>query len=237
MLYERTANAMSVDGSGLMWRARRFWRVRGRKAAPLAAIVAVHGVLFWMMSNGMLNKVAQAVIPKVVTVSFVASPEPLKPPEPKTVPVVVQVPKFIPPMPVLPTPQTQPTITVAPPAPRNVEPTPPTAAAPVSTPTPTPPAPAPAAPKTINGADYIRPPQVVYPNIARRMGESGTVLLRVLINVKGQAEQVVIQKSSGSSNLDEAGRQAVLRALYKPYVEDGKAIPVYALVPINFQLG
>jgi protein TonB len=29
----------------------------------------------------------------------------------------------------------------------------------------------------------------------------------------------------------------VLRALFKPHVEDGKAIPVYALVPINFQLG
>ena len=238
MFYERTANAMSVDGSGLMWRARRFWRVRGRKAAPLAAIVAIHGVLFWMMSNGMLNKVAQAVMPKVVTVSFVASPEPLKPPpEPKTVPLVVQVPKFIPPMPVLPTPQTQPTITVAPPSPRNAEPTPPATPVAVTTPTPTPPAPAPAAPKTIHGADYIRAPQPVYPNIARRMGESGTVLLRVLINVKGEAEQVLIQKSSGSTNLDEAGRQAVLRALYKPYIEDGKAIPVYALVPINFQLG
>lgn len=238
MFYERAAQAMSVDGSGLLWRARRLWRVRGRKAAPLAAIVLVHGVLFWMMGNGMLNKVAQAVMPKVVTVSFVASPEPLKPPpEPKTVPLVVQVPKFIPPMPILPTPQTQPTITVAPPAPRNVEPTPPTAVAPVAAPTPAPPVAAPAAPKTINGADYIRAPQPVYPNIARRMGESGVVTLRVLINVKGEAEQVVIQKSSGSSNLDEAGRQAVLRALYKPYIEDGKAIPVYVLVPVNFQLG
>jgi len=48
---------------------------------------------------------------------------------------------------------------------------------------------------------------------------------------------VVIHKSSGSSNLDEAGRQAVLRALYKPNMEDGKPVPVYALVPINFQLG
>jgi protein TonB len=62
-------------------------------------------------------------------------------------------------------------------------------------------------------------------------------MLRVLIGEKGQAEQVTIQKSSGSEKLDEAGRQAVLRALYKPYIEDGKAIPVYALVPINFQLG
>jgi protein TonB len=29
----------------------------------------------------------------------------------------------------------------------------------------------------------------------------------------------------------------VLRALYKPFIEDGKAVPVYVLVPINFQLG
>ena len=77
----------------------------------------------------------------------------------------------------------------------------------------------------------------MYPGISRRMGETGIVMLRVLINEKGTAEQVVIHKSSGSSNLDEAGRQAVMRALYKPYVEDGKAIPVYALVPVNFQLG
>lgn len=237
MLYERTASAMSVDGSGLMWRAKQLWRTRGRKAAPLIAIVALHGALFWMMNNGMLRQVAQAVMPKVVTVSFVASPEPLKPPPqpPKTVPVVAHVPNFIPPMPILPTPQTQPTITVAPPTPRTSEPTPPAAPGPVTAPTPAPPAPA--APKTITGVEYIRAPQPVYPNIARRMGESGTVLLRVLIGEKGQAEQVIIQKSSGSTNLDEAGRQAVLRALYKPYIEDGKAIPVYALVPINFQLG
>nr|GEU28145.1 hypothetical protein [Tanacetum cinerariifolium] len=229
MLYERTSSGMSMDGAGLAWRAKQFWRTRGRKAAPLTAIVAVHGVLFWMMSNGMLNQAVQAVMPKVVNVSFVASPEPLKPEPtpPKTVPVVTKVPTFIPPMPVLPTPQTQPTITVAPPTPRTSEPSTPVATAPVSAPTPAPAAPA--APKTITGVEYIRAPQPVYPNIARRMGESGVVLLRVLIGEKGQAEQVVIQKSSGSTNLDEAGRQAVLRALYKPYIEDGKAIPVYAL--------
>ena len=73
--------------------------------------------------------------------------------------------------------------------------------------------------------------------MSRRMGETGTVTLRVLIGEKGLAEQVVIQQSSGSANLDEAGRQAVLRALYKPHVEDGKHVPVYVLVPINFQLG
>ena len=150
-------------------------------------------------------------------------------------PVVKLTQTYIPPMPQLATPQVEPTITVAPPTPRTNQPSTPAVAGPVAPPTPAPAAPA--APKTITGVEYIRAPQPVYPSMARRMGESGIVMLRVLIGEKGQAEQVTIQKSSGSEKLDEAGRQAVLRALYKPYIEDGKAIPVYALVPINFQLG
>jgi protein TonB len=95
---------------------------------------------------------------------------------------------------------------------------------------------APAGPRVISAVEYIRAPQPVYPSSSRRMGEQGIVTLRVLVNEKGYAEQASIQKSSGSSNLDEAGRAAVMRALFKPYVEDGKAQPVYVVVPINFQI-
>lgn len=238
MTYSRTAPSLSVDDAGTPPRMRRQAKPRGRRFAPLVAIVAGHALLFYAVSSGMMSKIATVVMPKVVTVTFVASPEPLTPapPPPKTVPVVQLTPTYIPPMPVLSTPQVEPTITVAPPAPRTSQPAVPAVAAPVAAVAPPAPA-APAAPKTITGVEYIRAPQPVYPSIARRMGESGVVMLRVLIGEKGQAEQVTIQKSSGSEKLDEAGRQAVLRALYKPYIEDGKAIPVYALVPINFQLG
>ncbi|UMR31467.1 energy transducer TonB [Massilia sp. MB5] len=88
----------------------------------------------------------------------------------------------------------------------------------------------------MTGVEYVRAPQPVYPSISRRMGESGVVTLRVLISEKGLPEQATIQKSSGSSNLDEAGRQAAMRSLFKPFMEDGKPVPVYVLVPINFQL-
>ena len=237
MTYSRTAPSPSADDIAAPWREQRQAKLPGRKFAPLVAIVAGHALLFYAINSGMMSKIAVAVMPKVVTVTFVASPEPLKPaaPPPQTVPVVKLTPTYIPPMPVLATPQVEPTITVAPPAPRTAQPSAPAVAVSVA---PAPPAPAvPSAPKTITGVEYIRAPQPVYPSIARRMGESGIVMLRVLIGEKGQAEQVTIQKSSGSEKLDEAGRQAVLRALYKPYIEDGKAIPVYALVPINFQLG
>jgi protein TonB len=82
----------------------------------------------------------------------------------------------------------------------------------------------------------VRAPAPVYPSISKRLGETGVVMLRVLISEKGLAEQAQIHKSSGYSNLDEAGRQAALRAVFKPYLEDGKAVPVYVLVPINFSL-
>jgi protein TonB len=236
MTYERTAPALSADDAGLAQELTLQWRTRARKFAPLAAIVAGHAVMFYMINSGMLRQVTHAILPQVVNVTFVASPEALKPaPPPKTVPVMPQMPAFVPPLPQLNIVQTEPTITMPPPQPRTSD-TAPTVA--VSAPVAAPPAPpAPATPKTVSGVEYIRAPQPVYPSIARRMGESGTVTLRVLIGAKGLAEQVEIQKSSGSANLDEAGRQAVLRALYKPYVEDGKPVAVYALVPINFQLG
>lgn len=235
MTYGRPAHALTGDDSGLARKRKAQWRANGRKFAPFAAIVLGHAVLFYAINSGMLRNVTKALLPQVVNITFVASPEPLKqtPPPPKTVPVVQKTPTFVPPLPQLNTVQTEPTITLPPPQPRTADATPSTAApAPVAAPAPA----APSVPKTVSGVEYIRAPQPVYPSIARRMGETGTVTLRVLIGEKGLAEQVVIQKSSGSANLDEAGRQAVLRALYKPHVEDGKPVPVYALVPINFQL-
>lgn len=209
---------------------------RGRKLAPMAAIVVGHAVVFYLAYSGMLRTVTHAILPQVVNVTFVATPEPLKaPPPPKVMPLVPPKQTFVPPLPQVNIVQTEPTITLPPPQPRASDPAPAVAAPAAAV---APPAPAqPSAPKTVSGVEYVRAPQPVYPSISRRMGETGTVMLRVLIGEKGTAEQVTIQKSSGSSNLDEAGRQAVLRALYKPHVEDGKAIPVYALVPINFQLG
>ncbi len=209
---------------------------RGRKLAPMAAIVVGHAVVFYLAYSGMLRTVTHAILPQVVNVTFVAAPEPLKaPPPPKVVPLVQPKQTFVPPLPQVNIVQTEPTITLPPPQPRPSEAAPAVAAPAAAVAPPAPPQPS--APKTVSGVEYVRAPQPVYPSISRRMGETGTVMLRVLIGEKGTAEQVTIQKSSGSSNLDEAGRQAVLRALYKPHVEDGKAIPVYALVPINFQLG
>ncbi len=114
----------------------------------------------------------------------------------------------------------------------------PIAVAPAPAPVAAPAAPASAArgPVTVSGVEYLSPPKVDYPISARRAGLEGKVLLRLLIDEKGLPQRADVQQSSGHVRLDEAARAAAMRALFKPHVEDGQPMPVYALVPISFSL-
>ena len=64
-------------------------------------------------------------------------------------------------------------------------------------------------------ADYLHNPPPAYPRMSRRMGEQGTVLLRVFISAEGRAEKADIRTSSGYARLDEAalcpGAEALAR--------------------------
>jgi protein TonB len=209
---------------------------KGKQFGPFASIVVLHVVLFYALQNGMLRQAVHAALPEVITVSFVTPPEPPKPTPPsapKTVKLSAPQPRaIVPPLPQLAVAPTEPTITV-PQQPAEAAPAVVAAAAPVATPAPTP---APASPRTVSSVEYLRMEQPKYPSISRRLGETGVVMLRILINDRGLPEQVIVQKSSGFANLDEAGRQAALRSLFKPMLENGKAVPVFVIVPINFQL-
>ncbi len=209
-----------------------------RRLGPLGLIVLLHIGFFYALQSGLLRKASDA-IPREVIATFI-TPEPAQekpqpqPAPPKTVPVVkkaVTPPKPAPVVQSAPSPKAI-SIDPSPPAPETPAPAA-TAPAPA-----TPPAPAaPAQPRTItSGIEYIQPPQPEYPPISRRMGEEGKAVLRVLVNEKGRPERIELQKSTGIARLDEAARKAVLRALFKPFIEDGKAVPAYAIVPINFQL-
>lgn len=204
-------------------------------------IVFLHVMFFYALQSGLLRQVAQAM-PREVFVSLVTPqpeaapvPETPQPPEvkPKTVPVVK--PTIRRPAPVVPTPKPAPLPVETPVAAVAPSIDPPAPAAPIAQAAP--PAPVmPAPPKTVSGVEYIQAPQPDYPPIAKRMGEEGKVILRILVNEKGRPERVDVRQSSGSARLDEAARQAAARALFKPHLEDGKAVAVYALVPINFSI-
>lgn len=221
---------------GLGQQLRATLKAKRGQYGPLVSIIVLHALLFYTIQNGMLRQAVHAALPQAIMISFVAPPPPPKPSAPampKTVKLSAPQPRtIVPPLPQLAKAPTEPTITL-PQAPAEATPL---AVAAVATP-PAPPAPpAPAVPRTVSSVEYIKAPQPVYPSISRRLGESGTVVLRILISERGLPEQVSVHKSSGFANLDEAGRQAALRALFKPLIENGKPVPVFVMVPLNFQL-
>lgn len=216
------------------------------RKGPLALIVLAHIGLFYLLQNGLKNDtpVAASAQPKELVATFI-TPEPVvKPPKPqpvtpKTVPIVKKViPQIKSPTPVVNTTPSEKAITA--PAPQPAPPTPPApvvSEAPVEAPRASP-QPSPSAPiKTItSGIEYLRQQQPQYPSASRRMGEEGKVVFRVLVNEKGLPERVEVQTTSGFERLDQAGRQSVLQSQFKPYIENGRAMPAYVIVPINFQL-
>lgn len=95
----------------------------------------------------------------------------------------------------------------------------------------------PATPALVSeGIEYLRAPAPQYPRAARSLGEEGRVLLKVLVDVGGQPREIEIAESSGYPRLDAAARTAIAQALFKPYRKGGLAQPMWARVPIHFQL-
>lgn len=90
--------------------------------------------------------------------------------------------------------------------------------------------------KQVSAVEYLRLPQPDYPALAKRMGEQGKVVMQVQVNEQGKAEKVDIQQSSGFNRLDEAARLAVMRAVFKPYIEDGKPLMIVTTATVSFSL-
>ena len=90
------------------------------------------------------------------------------------------------------------------------------------------------APKLVSSVEYVREPVAKYPPAARTLKQRGTVMLRALIDTTGHASEVNVHRSSGFRLLDDTARTAVMNALFKPYTENGRSIPVYVFIPIEF---
>jgi protein TonB len=145
---------------------------------------------------------------------------------PKPKPVVKLQPKPPEPLPLITAPVEAPSpspILVAPPPP-------PPEPAPVAA------APEPATTAPIFAADYLDNPPPVYPALSRRVGEQGRVVLRVLVNPRGRADDVEIRSSSGHSRLDDAARETVRRWRFVPAKRGDQPVPAWVLIPISFRL-
>lgn len=88
-------------------------------------------------------------------------------------------------------------------------------------------------PRRIVRPDYLNgPPMPVYPQSARSRRQQGQVIVRVVISSVGQPISIDLQQTSGFDALDRAAIDAVRRAQFRPYAENG--VPLDALVDIPF---
>jgi protein TonB len=77
--------------------------------------------------------------------------------------------------------------------------------------------------------------KVEYPDMARRAGIEGTVIIRVLVDKDGSARRMVVQ-SSDSELLNEAAKKAVKKATFTPAIQNNEPVMCWVSIPIKFQL-
>lgn len=96
----------------------------------------------------------------------------------------------------------------------------------------------PAAPKTANVPMPVlisnKPPY--YPEIARRSGWEGKVVVRAEVSQDGFPTSVIITKSSGYGVLDQAALRSVKSWRFQPRTIGGVAMTGVVEVPVNFSL-
>ena len=207
---------------------------RAPQRLGLALAIALHiavlaALLAWEPAHSALTAMAP------IMVSLIAPPA-LEPAKDK--PRAVQMPEPLPlrsgepppPLPLLATSAETPVSRAVP-----AEPEPAAAAPKIAPAQPALPAPQPVTPPRFDAA-YLDNPAPAYPQLARRMGEQGKVVLRVLVSVAGMAERIELRTSSGSARLDQAALQTVTRWRFVPARQGAEAVSAWVLVPISFTL-
>jgi periplasmic protein TonB len=86
------------------------------------------------------------------------------------------------------------------------------------------------------GVAYLNNPAPEYPAFSRRVGEEGRVVMKVLVSADGAADEVQIEKSSGSDRLDNAAVNAVKKWRFIPAKKNNQPLSAYVLVPMKFSL-
>lgn len=226
----------------------------------LLLVLAVHLLaLGLLVQTGTVRRVLQA--PQPLVVSLIGEPAPAAAQLPEPAAAAPRRPAPLLPMPAdvvpevtlataAPAPQISPSPTPSPaPSPAPAQPSvpaPPAAAAaaaavapPAALPAPQPTAsPTPAAPKQVpaGAVRYRVPPAVEVPMASRRLGEQGTVLLRVWVDARGVPKEVLLHRSSGFARLDEQAIQAMRQARFQPLAENGQAIEWVVIAPLQYEL-
>ncbi len=75
-----------------------------------------------------------------------------------------------------------------------------------------------------------------YPVAARRAGIEGIVQARILVGTDGAPKAVVISQTSGSMQLDQSAKAALLQWRFSPAMQKGTAQEFSYQIPVRFQI-
>ena len=194
-----------------------------KRLIGLAGVVIFHVLLVWGLVSGLARKAIELLPPPIETKILEDAPSEEEPPPPPPPPKL-----DVPPPPFIPSPEI--TIQTAP-APTNAitttnKPPPPAAPAPAPRPSGVTKAP-------VVKAKACREPE--YPAVSERLGETGTVLLQLLVGTDGKVSDSKIEKSSGFERLDKAAQQALSRCKFEPGEVDGKPSAAWAQLKYTFR--
>ncbi len=95
--------------------------------------------------------------------------------------------------------------------------------------------PKPEEPRVIAEARILKGVQPEYPELARKMGLKGLVIVRVLVSKEGKVIDARILKSSNYPILDEAALKASKEFIFEPVKdEEGKPVEFFTTIPFRF---
>ncbi|WP_319549628.1 energy transducer TonB [Desulfogranum marinum] len=83
---------------------------------------------------------------------------------------------------------------------------------------------------------YQSNPKPVYPQLARRRGWEGVVMIKVLVLEDGSPSHIDLQQTSGYPLLDKAALKAVQKWHFVPATRDGIPVVGEVIVPVHFKL-
>lgn len=228
---------------------------RHRIVVIAGAVLAFHALAIWALQSGLLMRAVELVVPVAVLAQIIEPPKP-EPPVPLPPPPVIPKPP--------PPPVKQAVVKPAPPVPQKQAP-PQMLAIETPTPAPNAPAPveiAPAAPISppsvpvaavaspvpvtappsgkvvlpMSEGDYLSNPKPPFPAMSKRMGEQGSVKVRIYVGADGLPKKAELQKSSGFDRLDKAALDAVMQWRYIPGKRGGIPEDLWMSTTVSFIL-
>jgi periplasmic protein TonB len=201
----------------------------GTRLIGIGLVVLLHVVVVYALVTGLAHR-AVDIIRAPIETEIIAAQKPETPPPPPPPPL-----QFAPPPPAfVPPPEIQ-IEKPPPPPPKSTAITAVTPVKPTEPPPPVAPAAQPVQVMPRIDASHSREPE--YPPTSRRLGEQGSVVLQVLIDVDGKVIESKLLQSSGYDRLDQAALDGV-KSNYRflPGTVDGKPQQMWYTFKFNWKL-